>query len=375
MNSPDPIQLTRALLNFNTINPPGLEYNCAQYLAGMLSAVGFQVASYEFAPQRTSIIARLQGVSDRPPLCFTGHLDTVPLGATPWQYDPFAGETAGDRLYGRGATDMKGGVAAMVATGIQLGQLPELKAGLVLVITAGEETCLQGAYHLASLEGVLGTAGAIVVGEPTGNYPWIGHKGVVRFEITLRGVTAHASMPEEGINAIHKGAAAVLKLQDYQFQVMPHPLLGKPTLNIGTIAGGLNINSVPDRCVLGIDIRTIPGQDHQSIQAELQALLGPEAEIKLIEQAPSIASPSQDQWLETVFGITAPYLPHPPTPQGAPFVTDAAVLRPAYGNPPTVILGPGEPTLAHKTDEYCHLSKIRAITEIYRQIAEAWCLA
>lgn len=117
--------------------------------------------------------------SDRLPLCFTGHIDTVPLGATAWNYDPFAGEIAGDKVYGRGSTDMKSGVAAMIATATQLTHFQTLQAGLTLILTAGEETCCQGAYHLASLDNVLGEAGAIVVGEPTANYPWIGHKGAV----------------------------------------------------------------------------------------------------------------------------------------------------------------------------------------------------
>lgn len=114
------IDLTRNLLAFNTINPPGQEQECAKYLGSLLESVGFQIRCYEFAPQRTTIVAHLSGVSDRLPLCFTGHIDTVPLGATAWSHDPFAGEIAGDKVYGRGSTDMKSGVAAMIAAATQL---------------------------------------------------------------------------------------------------------------------------------------------------------------------------------------------------------------------------------------------------------------
>lgn len=366
------INLTRKLLAFSTLNPPGQEQECAQYLGSLLEAVGFQVRSYEFAPQRTTIVAHLSGMSDHLPLCFTGHIDTVPLGATAWSYDPFAGEIAGNKVYGRGSSDMKSGIAAMIAAATQLAQLTTPKAGLTLILTAGEETCCQGAYHLASLDNVLGETGAIIVGEPTANYPWIGHKGAVRFEIRTKGITAHASMPEQGVNAVYKAAQAVLKLQEFDFQADSHSILGKPTLNVGTISGGININSVPDRCVIGVDIRTIPSQDHMKIRQQLQDFLGDEVEIELLNEAQSIATDEKNEWVQSVFEVVEPYLKALPTAKGATFFTDASVLTPAFGHPPTIILGPGEPEMAHKTDEFCYISKIEEGTEIYTKIAERW---
>jgi succinyl-diaminopimelate desuccinylase len=370
--STNPIDLTRNLLAFNTMNPPGQEQECAKYLGSLLESVGFQVRCYEFAPQRTTIVARLSGMSDRLPLCFTGHIDTVPLGATAWSYDPFAGEITDDKVYGRGSTDMKSGIAAMITAATRLAQLTTPKAGLTLILTAGEETCCQGAYHLASLDNVLGETGAILVGEPTANYPWIGHKGAVRFEIRTKGITAHASMPEQGVNAVYKAAQAVLKLQEFDFQVDSHSILGKPTLNVGTISGGININSVPDRCVIGVDIRTIPGQDHMKICQQLQVFLGDEVEIELLNEAQSIATDEKNEWVQSVFEVVEPYLKAQPTAKGATFFTDASVLTPAFGHPPTIILGPGEPEMAHKTDEFCYVSKIEEGAEIYTKIAERW---
>ena len=110
---PDPRRLTRELLAFNTINPPGMERACARHLGAMLEAAGFRVAYHEFAEGRTSLIAQVGGGVAKPPICFTGHIDTVPLGAARWHRDAFAGETDGDRLYGRGSTDMKSGTVSM----------------------------------------------------------------------------------------------------------------------------------------------------------------------------------------------------------------------------------------------------------------------
>ncbi|MFM7461764.1 MAG: M20/M25/M40 family metallo-hydrolase [Burkholderiales bacterium] len=109
-----PVQLTRDLLLFNTINPPGMERDCACFLGRLLEDAGFRVTHHEFAEARTSVIATIGGRQEKPPICFTGHIDIVPLGAAKWTVDPFAGAMDGDLLYGRGSTDMKSGIAASV---------------------------------------------------------------------------------------------------------------------------------------------------------------------------------------------------------------------------------------------------------------------
>ena len=202
MGGQDAISLTRALLRFDTVNPPGRERDCARHAGGMLQEWGFTVDYHEFEDRRTSVIARLGGSDRKAPLCLTGHLDVVPLGASKWSRDPFAGETDGDRLYGRGSTDMKAGVAAMLLAARSFrGKLRDAP-GVVLVLTAAEEGGCIGSQHLAALPKLLGKAGAIVVGEPTSNYPCVGHKGSIKFHAAFRGVGAHGSMPELGVNAI-----------------------------------------------------------------------------------------------------------------------------------------------------------------------------
>src|ERR687887_814635 len=164
----DPVELTRELVRFDTVNPTSTEERCAEHVARLLEGGGFALARHAFAPGRTSLVAR-HGRGARAPLCFAGHLDTVPLGAAPWTRDPFGGELDGGKLYGRGSSDMKSGVAAMVEAALRLAKTPLHKAGLTLVLVAGEETGCEGAAHLAKVPGALGRAGALVVGEPTEN--------------------------------------------------------------------------------------------------------------------------------------------------------------------------------------------------------------
>ena len=369
---PHPVELTRTLVGFDTINPPGNERPCAEHLGRLLEDGGFSVSYHEFAEHRTSLVARIGGSSDAKPLCFTGHIDTVPLGAAPWTVDPFAGEISDGKLYGRGTTDMKSGVAAFVIAVLQLaGELSD-GPGVVLVITAGEETGCEGAFHLAELGDVLGEAGAIVVAEPSSNQPWIGHKGALWMTARTTGVTAHGSMPEQGVNAVYKAAQAIGKLEDFDFNVAHDEMLGKPTLNVGNVHGGLNINSVPDMTEIGIDIRTIPDQDHAAIRSHLSGYLGEDVELEPIVDVGGVLSDPDNEWIQAVFDIMSPILGSRPEPHAAPYFTDASALTPAYGGPPTIILGPGEATMAHQTDEYCVVDRIGEAVEAFTEIARHW---
>jgi succinyl-diaminopimelate desuccinylase len=370
--SSDLIALTRELISFNTINPPGRERECAQYIAKILEEAGFRVSLFEFEDTRTSLVAR-SGNEDELPICFTGHIDTVPLGEAQWKAEPFKGEIDGDKLFGRGSADMKGGVAAMIVAAISFLKTAKNNAPITLVITAGEETGSQGAKHLAGLNNALGQAGALVVAEPTSNYPLVAHKGALWLEAQTKGITAHGSMPDQGVNAIYKAVDVLRKLMKIEFTASAHPLLGKPTLNVGTISGGLNINSVPDRTTIGVDIRTIPSQTNENIFSWLRSCLGEEVLLKKIVDVGSVATDPDLEWVQDVFDITGSYLGERPGPRGVNYFTDASVLTPAYGNVPTVILGPGEAQMAHKTDEYCCISKIEQSFEIYTDLIRKWC--
>jgi succinyl-diaminopimelate desuccinylase len=369
---PDVVELTRTLVGFDTINPPGNERACAETLGRILEGVGFKCAYHEFAPGRASLVARVGRGGARPPLCFTGHIDTVPLGAQPWTRDPFAGEIAGGRMYGRGTSDMKSGVAAFVAAAAVTARDLARGPGAVLVITAGEETGCEGAAHLAAMGTALGDAGAIVVAEPTANRAYAGHKGALWLKARTRGVTAHGSMPERGVNAVHKAARAVGQLADFDFNVARHPVMGAPTLNVGTIKGGLNVNSVPDQAEIGIDIRTIPGQRHDAIRGTLATYLGSEVEVEPFVDVEGVWTDPGHPWMRQVYTAVEKATGVKADVRAATYFTDAAFLTPALGRPPTVILGPGEPELAHQTDEYCVVERIREAEAIFTYLALEW---
>ncbi|MGA8049430.1 MAG: M20 family metallopeptidase [Burkholderiales bacterium] len=370
----DPISLTRSLLHFDTVNPPGREADCARHAGKLLQDWGYRVEYQEFEPGRTSVIARAGGSAAKAPLCLTGHLDVVPLGSRGWTRDPFSGDTDGDRLYGRGSSDMKAGVAAMLAAAKsfagKLGGTP----GVVLVLTASEENGCIGSRHLALLPKLMGKAGAIVVGEPTANQPYVGHKGSLKLHAAFRGVSAHGSMPELGDNAIYKAARAVAALERFEFHAHPHPVMGAPTMNVGTIEGGAGVNLVPDSARIGVDIRTVPGMDHAALLARLKALMV-EAELDVFSDLPAVWTEPNDEWMQRVFEVCKPILGAAPAVQTATYMTDAANLLKVYAGAPTVVLGPGEPQQAHQTDEYCSMERIRQSVAIYEALIRDWALS
>jgi succinyl-diaminopimelate desuccinylase len=371
MSGQDAIALTRSLLQFDTINPPGRERDCARYAGAMLQEWGFKVDYHEYEDSRTSVIGRAGGSDAKPPLCLTGHLDVVPLGSRAWTRDPFSGETNGDKLYGRGSSDMKAGVAAILLAARGMAKKLAGTPGVVIVLTAAEEGGCIGSRFLAEQNNLMGKAGAIVVGEPTSNYPLVGHKGSVKFHARFKGVSAHGSMPHLGVNAIYKAAKALGKLEAFDFGVAAHPVMGKPTLNVGTIEGGNTVNAVPDAADIGVDIRTVPGMDHTELIEELRRLLG-EADLDIFSNLGPVWTEPEQAWVQRVFEICKPYVGQP-QPRTAPYMTDAANLLKVYAGAPTVVLGPGEAAMAHQTDEYCSMERIGESVAIYEALIRDWC--
>ena len=375
---PSALEITRDIVRMDTRNPPGREVECAHYLGDLLSAAGIEVSYHEFAPERTSLVAVLRGEGGggeegKKPLCFGGHIDVVPLGAKEWSVDPFGAEIVDGKLFGRGTTDMKAGISSFVHAALKLAREGRRGAAdMVMAICAGEETGCEGSYHLAEI-GALGEAGAIVIAEPTSNYPILGHKGALWLKVETEGITAHGSMPEHGDNALYKAARSVTRLEEFDFNVMPHELLGRSTLNVGTMQGGLNLNSVPDHAEFTVDIRTLPEQDHAKILSGLEGFLGDENRIARIVDCGGVHTPQADPWMQEIYGVMEQILGEPIEPRGAPYFTDASALTPAYGGPPTVILGPGEMHMAHQTDEYCPVAHIEQAAEVYEILARRWC--
>jgi succinyl-diaminopimelate desuccinylase len=364
----DVIELTRTLIRFDTVNPPGDEDACARFVGQILEDGGFSVSYEAFAPGRTSVVAHSPApAGEKGPIVLSGHLDTVPLGSTAWRHDPLAADLVDGKIYGRGASDMKSGLAAMVQAALAEGS----KVPATLVVSAGEETGCEGARFLAAEQRLQRPVRALVIGEPTANQPLIGHKGALWLELEATGRSAHGSQPELGENAIYKVAEAVNRLANYRFDGFSHPLLGKPSLNVGTIQGGSNINSVPDRALVGVDIRSVPGNGHEALLQDLEVLCGDLVRLRILADMEGFATDPEDPWIQLVYQLTAPYLDDPPEPRGAAYFTDAAPLAAAYHQPPTILLGPGEPSQAHQTDEYVLTRRIEDALGIYREILQS----
>jgi len=354
----DAVALTQQLVRFDTRNPPGDEAVCMRFVATLLETNGFSVVLSEFGANRLNLVARR---GDSPAPALTGHLDVVPLGSAPWTHDPFGAEIIDGKLYGRGSCDMKAGVAAMIAAAIA-----EPGSPVTLILTGGEETGSNGARALAE-SGALPPATMLIVGEPTAGKLLAGHKGAFWLRASTHGVTAHGSTPHLGDNAVYKAARAITALEEFGFNHPPHPIMGSPTLNVGMVSGGLNINSVPDAADFTLDIRTVPGMSHAHVHDQL-AFTIPAAELETLVDLPSVWSDPADPVMQQIAAAYRNATGRDTPPQSAAYFTDASILTPALGDVPTVICGPGDQALAHKTDEYCSVAAIHEAVEIYRAI-------
>lgn len=364
----DVISLTRKLIQFNTVNPPGNESVIARFVGKLLSENGFKVDYPVFAENRLHVVAE-KGLSDKAaPIVLSGHFDTVPLGAKKWSVDPFAGEVIDGKLFGRGSSDMKGGVAAMICAAMQAVKESSPKGGVRLILTAGEELGCQGVVQLAETYNNFGSASAIIVGEPTANIPAIGHKGALFLNASATGITAHSSMPDLGDNAIYKVAHAIRKIEKFEFDAELDPLLGLPTANVGKMRGGININSVPDYAEFSIDIRSTGKINHKKVIKKLRYELGDEVSLEILVDLQAVRTDETDPFVQMAYNICKYKYGKEKGPRALPYLTDGSVLQQLYNGAPTIILGPGQVEMAHQTDEYCYIDKIIQAVEIYRDI-------
>lgn len=371
----DVVELTKALVRIDSINPPGNEEPCARWLKGFLEAQGFATQLIPFGARRYNLVAELRGRHPGPMLGFSGHMDTVPLGGAPWTVGPLTGELLEGRLYGRGSTDMKSGIAAFVVACLRAKASVAAAGGVRLLLTGGEETGCEGARALRqSKPDYLDGLGALIVGEPTQNYPFIGHKGALWLKVFSKGVTAHGAMPEAGDNAIYKVVEAINKLRRFEL-VHRHPLMGGASMNVGTIRGGLNVNSVPDHAAFEVDLRTVPGMVHNDLHDELAQLLGDEVRLEPFVDVPPLEVDQLHPWIQRVYHLCALHggaMAGAIVPKVVPYFTDGSVLVPRARAVPVVILGPGEPQMMHKTDEYCRVDRLEEGVRIYEAILKDW---
>jgi len=351
------IAFLRELINHNTVNPPGNEKILADLIHERTQKLGLISYLEDVEEGRSNIISSIKNEGDKH-LVFSGHLDTVPIGDVSWKTDPFEGRIIGDQLFGRGASDMKSGVAAMILAIEYL-----LKAGVkvggtvTFVGTIGEEMNAIGAKNVMQGES-LKNATAIVVGEPSKNQILFAHKGALWLKIEFKGKAAHGSMPEKGTNAILAANEFIHEFKTYKLPGSDHLDLGKATVNIGTISGGTSTNMVPDSCSLTIDIRTVAGHDHQEIVNEIRLLLEPLCNrervsyaISILNDLPAVATPKDDPFIVQSITTANELFGFKHEPKTVNYYTDASVFA-QYLNVPILIYGPGEPEMAHKVNEY-----------------------
>jgi len=375
------VEVCQELVKIKSVNPPGDELPVAEYAASILKKAGLEVEKVKHGPTRASVLARLDSSRETAGLLFNAHLDTVPVGNEKWIRDPFSGEVVEKKIWGRGSADMKGGLAALLvaAKTIAEARLP-LRGDLILAATAGEEVDSTGAIAIAARED-LGPVQAMLIPEPSGNDVFVAEKGALWLEITTSGKTAHGSMPELGRNAVMMMILLITELQKLDLPFKEHPLLGGSSRSVNTIAGGVKTNVVPDHCVVTVDIRTVPGQDHGDIVRRVEDLVaglrgripGFNASVRVTNDRVPVETPPGEPVVRKFLDIVAEVTGKRTAPKGVRYYTDAAAFVPLLGIP-MIICGPGDAEQAHQPNEFVEISKLVQSAKIYTSAAAGFLL-
>jgi acetylornithine deacetylase/succinyl-diaminopimelate desuccinylase len=377
---PDAARMKRelaALVAVDSQNPPGREIEAARLVGGWLQAAGFDVDIDGYRPGRANVVARLAN-GPGPVFAFNTHLDVVPAGDG-WSSDPFTLREHEGRLYGRGACDCKGPLAAMLEAMRMLAAGRELWSGTLLgVFVADEEVASEGAKHFAAGRPKVDIA---VVGEPTSNATVTAHKGSLRPLVRVHGVAAHSGAPERGDNAIYRAARLVGLVEQFHettVRLRRHDLLGPASLTITRIDAGIADNVLPDRCDLLLDRRTLPGEDEDTVKAEIAGLLadaharfGVRAEIVAWRPTTGGGAETSDDRpiIAAALAACARHGNRVPGPFGFQGACDLVHFRSLGAD--GVVIGPGSLTVAHKPDEFVPVDEFIAASLIYRDVALA----
>ena len=362
-------KLLRELIALPSVNPAFLpggdakagEHRVAACLAAKASRAGLAVEFKKALPQRPNLLLRLAPKGKpRQRILLAPHLDTV--NAEPQQFIP---RKAGGRLYGRGACDTKGSVAAMITALCEVAKhgCRPATTEIVFVGLVDEENCQSGSRALAA-NGF--KADLAIVGEPTGLKVVTAHKGSLWLRFETRGKSAHGSRPDLGKNAVHEMSRVVDLIEtEYAASLTRrrHALLGQATVSVGVIAGGTQPNIVPDRCSILVDRRTLPGETEEGVRREiqgflkgrhLQALCGDDKAMpcRPLETDPKL--PLVTQFMRLL---------GQQTPAGVDYFSDAAIL--GGGGTPSVVFGPGDIAQAHTTDEWVELAQVERAKDIF----------
>ena len=379
-------RLLRDLVARPSVNPMGraltgpefYEHQVTAYLADYFRHLGVLFALHNIGPLRDNIVAVCETPSPSWTLVLEVHQDTVPTDNM--TIDPFGARIDGNRLYGRGACDIKGGMAAMLATFARIVlDRPSGGARVVLACTVDEEFTFLGVQQLATLDlrGPHKHPIHAVIAEPTDLNIVDSHKGAVRWDLTTLGRSCHSSRPEQGINAIYHMAELMPIIQSYAAELRTSrvdPRLGAPSLSVGRIEGGVSVNTVPDRCRIEIDRRILPGENARAALGQFLAYLHEKApkhiQFECPEQpwlcAPALSADLSAE-ITAKLGAAIDSVKGTHAVQAVPYGTDASVL--AEVGIPAVVFGPGDIHRAHTCDEWVPLDEVEQASEILYRLA------
>ena len=389
-------ELARELVQIESTDPGAYEGEIERFIKGWLEkrigelpeglAGKVTLQELEALPGRPELMATIPGTGSEPRLVFICHMDTVVLGSG-WDegLDPLGAEVRDDRLYGRGSCDMKSGLAsAMVAFASELsriGQTGELPTrGLSLICTVDEEDEMRGveaaikAGWVKSREWVLDT-------EPTDGQIQVAHKGRTWFELTMEGVTAHASQPWQGADAICAMSYAITSIREAIDEQPEHDELGKSTVTFGQIEGGYSPYVVPDTCKVWIDMRLVPPCDtnaaqkivDEAIQMAEKQVPGCRGSYVITGDRPAIERDPSSPLLAALLQATEKACGKPAEVGIFTGYTDTAVIAGMCGNHNCMSYGPGSLALAHKPNEYVPHADVRRAQAVLTQLVEDVC--
>ncbi|MBB5538854.1 M20 family metallopeptidase [Rhizobium giardinii] len=367
----DPIRFLQQIVAIDSCDPPGREIEVARLVHQELLALGVDSELDEFLPGRANVLGRIRGTGEKAALVLSSHMDTVPVGTVPWQRWPFSGEVENGRLYGRGSTDMKSALAAMIAAAGKLVEEPreKLKGDVILAFTAGESANLLGARRFVE-QGLKKEIGAFLCGEPSDLDVIIVEKAALWLRATATGRLGHVS-GEAGVNAIDLIHMFLSRLYAMKLEYPQHPLLDGPTVRVGRIQGGSAVNLTPDNCTVDFDIRLPPGVDHAAVVAQVEKLAPQDVSISILDFKPAVESQPDDSFVKLCVDVCGRHRMAPPDVKGVSYYSDGTVLLDGL-SVPFAIIGPGSLGLSGQPNESVSIDNVLKAVDIYQDVARAW---